>query len=203
MNERDDPLLHAALTHLLAPSGDGSARGEGQPLEESVRRRLEGLLGRSLADVRIHDSDLAADIARRLGADAVTIGGHILGGADQLNPGSGSGFALIAHEAAHAAQQLAPAPVLGSRSDEPARPMFGESGSVSFPPAPHLALAPSGRSGQDGGDPDETAARRVEAVASADRQPRRPTPSLGPDVVAGQVYRMMRDELRLVHERGR
>src|SRR5690348_10234703 len=89
----------------LAPLPD-----PGEPLADQIRQRLERLLGRSLADARLHDHTQAERLTRRLGAAAFTLGRHIyvrpgLARAAEHDPAA---LALLAHEATHVAQQAPP-----------------------------------------------------------------------------------------------
>ncbi|WP_425507986.1 eCIS core domain-containing protein, partial [Tahibacter caeni] len=74
----------------------------GRPLERAQRDWFEPRLGRSLADVRVHDDALAARSARAISAKAYTAGRHVVFGAGQYHPLSAAGRALLAHELAHA-----------------------------------------------------------------------------------------------------
>src|SRR4051794_8709051 len=89
----------------LAPLPD-----PGEPLADQIRQRLERLLGRSLADARLHDHTQAERLTRRLGAAAFTLGRHIyvrpgLARAAEHDPAA---LALLAHEAPPVTQQTPP-----------------------------------------------------------------------------------------------
>src|SRR3954453_13506692 len=78
---------------------------------------VERLLGRSLGDVRVHDSSQAGELAQRLGARAFTAGRHVYVRPELLRPPARSGAALLAHELTHAVEQAgappaAPAPLV-------------------------------------------------------------------------------------------
>jgi hypothetical protein len=79
-----------------------------RPLPSSVRSLLEHRFGASLSDVRIHDGAIAADSARKTGAQAFTVGNDIVFGAGYFDPHSRDGLDLIAHEVAHSLQQRGP-----------------------------------------------------------------------------------------------
>ncbi len=66
---------------------------------------LERMTGRSMGDIRIHDSAQAGELARRLGARAFTVGRDIYVRSELVNTGTPEGKALIAHEATHALEQ--------------------------------------------------------------------------------------------------
>jgi hypothetical protein len=80
-------------------------RGEGQPLPASTRARMEGELGGSFKDVRIHTGPEAGQQARAEGASAFTTGTDIVFDRGEYRPGTPYGDALIAHELAHVMQQ--------------------------------------------------------------------------------------------------
>jgi uncharacterized protein DUF4157 len=77
----------------------------GEPLGASVRGRMEHGLGRSLNQVRIHDSPAAAGAARDVGARAFSVGNHVFFGAGQNRPDTLGGLRLLAHELVHTEQQ--------------------------------------------------------------------------------------------------
>ncbi len=82
-------------------------RGEtGQALRGDVRQRLEPYFGRSLHQVRIHDSPAARQAAAKLGACAFTHKNHIWLGAGA----SQNDTPLLAHEMTHVVQQGYAAP---------------------------------------------------------------------------------------------
>lgn len=82
--------------------------GTGIPLGDDVRRRVESWFGRDLGDVRLHDSEQAAALARRLGAEAFAIKSHVFGPAESLNAKTSRGRGLLAHEITHVIQQTSP-----------------------------------------------------------------------------------------------
>jgi hypothetical protein len=82
--------------------------GTGIPLGDDVRRRVESWFGRDLGDVRVHDSEQAAALARRLGAEAFAIKSHVFGPAESLNAETPRGRGLLAHEITHVIQQTNP-----------------------------------------------------------------------------------------------
>ena len=71
-------------------------------------------IGRSLGDIRIHDSAQAGELVRRLGARAFTVGRDIYVRSDLVNAGTPEGEALLAHEVTHAMEQTG-----GSVADMP------------------------------------------------------------------------------------
>lgn len=104
------------VQRLLA-SSDGAAQPQGRiastlkdadggrPLEPHVRSDMEGRLGTSLPDVRVHTDGGAAGAARDLNARAFTTGHDIYFGSGTYDPSSAHGRALLAHELVHTLQQ--------------------------------------------------------------------------------------------------
>lgn len=85
--------------------GTERTRAGGHALELATRRDLEAHLGHSFADVRVHCGPAADRAARRVGADAYTVGSEIFFRAGQYAPTSRAGRALLAHELTHTVQQ--------------------------------------------------------------------------------------------------
>jgi hypothetical protein len=81
------------------------ARGDGQPLPEHVRARMEQALGADFSAVRIHTGAGAHSLNRSLQARAFTIGQDIFFGRGEYNPASASGQEIIAHELVHSRHQ--------------------------------------------------------------------------------------------------
>jgi hypothetical protein len=110
------PIFPAAAANARGPAGTtipadvppavrDVLRSHGEPLDGAIRSRLETHLGESLGHVMVHADDKAAASARSVDARAYTVGSHIVFGAGQYQPGTPLGDVLLAHEAAHVAQQ--------------------------------------------------------------------------------------------------
>ncbi|MFP3460959.1 DUF4157 domain-containing protein [Arthrobacter globiformis] len=84
---------------------DVVSSGGGQPLEEPVRADMEGRLGHSFSDVRVHTGDAAHDSATSVNAHAYTVGSNIVFQRDKYDPGSDAGRTMLAHELTHVVQQ--------------------------------------------------------------------------------------------------
>jgi hypothetical protein len=65
---------------------------------------MEGQLGQSFADVRIHDGPQAAASAEAVGAEAYTSGRDVVFNRGRYTPGSPEGDGLLAHELGHVAE---------------------------------------------------------------------------------------------------
>jgi hypothetical protein len=113
-----DPMEAAAERAALekngeAPAARGAARFEGtapgivpralasggRPLDEPIRRTFERRFGHDFSTVRVHAGSEEARAARAVGADAFTVGEHIVLG------DMGAPEALLAHELTHVLQQ--------------------------------------------------------------------------------------------------
>jgi hypothetical protein len=77
--------------------------GEGQPLNPSIRRAAEPLLGYNLGEVRVHPHE-ASETAEAVAARAFTVGRHIYFGRGEYNPGTREGMTILLHELAHTTQ---------------------------------------------------------------------------------------------------
>jgi len=104
--------------------------GTGEPLAPSVRARMEGGFGQDLGAVRVHRDTRAAELADAYGAAALTVGQHLVFGANEYAPDTLPGQVLLAHELAHTMQQrdahepaMDAAPAMAE--DEATRAAFG------------------------------------------------------------------------------
>jgi hypothetical protein len=150
--------------------------GAGAGLES--RPAFEGVLGADLSHVLVHRTPFAGRIAAAAQAEAVTVGGRILGSAERLDAGTRRGSALLAHEAAHAVQ--------AGRATPGATGAAG--GGVS---AAAVQRAEGG----------EAEAQAVEASILEAQSARRGRAAVDPEAVAERVYQRLRDDLRLERER--
>jgi hypothetical protein len=80
-----------------------SRYGNGQPLDEPVRRAAEPLLGYDLGLVRIHPYE-ASEMAGAVAARAFTVGRHIYFDRGEYNPSTRDGMGVLLHEVAHTTQ---------------------------------------------------------------------------------------------------
>jgi hypothetical protein len=76
----------------------------GEPLDPAARSYLAAAFRRDFGPVRVHAGERAAASARELGADAYTVGRHIVFGRGRYEPRRPSGVGLLAHELAHTLQ---------------------------------------------------------------------------------------------------
>jgi uncharacterized protein DUF4157 len=110
--EKAPPIVHEAL------------RSPGKPLDTQTRAIFEPRFGRDFSHVRLHTDEKAEASAEAVNAAAYTVGSDVVFGEGRLQPESGAGQQLLAHELTHVAQQTS-----GSR---PATP---EPGSLEVEPA--------------------------------------------------------------------
>jgi hypothetical protein len=80
-------------------------RGQGSPLDDATRSRMEPAFGADFSDVRIHADSEAAQLNQDLGAQAFTHGSDIYFNEGKYNPASQDGERLLAHELTHTVQQ--------------------------------------------------------------------------------------------------
>ena len=88
----------------------------GQALPPPLRAEMEQRFGQDFTGVQIHRGNAAAAAAAgAVGANAFTLGQHIVFGAGHYAPHTNTGRALLAHELAHVVQQSrgGPAPAAG------------------------------------------------------------------------------------------
>jgi hypothetical protein len=84
-----------------------SAGSRGQKLESGHRGRFEKRFGVNLGDVRIFTGELAEEITKAHGAEALTVGDTgmiIMRQSTKFSQGSAAHTALLAHELTHVAQ---------------------------------------------------------------------------------------------------
>jgi hypothetical protein len=97
--------VRAMAEEERSPVLDVVSSGGGQPLEEPVRADMEGRLGHSFSDVRVHTGEAAHNSAASVNAHAYTVGSNIVFQRDKYDPGSDAGKTMIAHELTHVVQQ--------------------------------------------------------------------------------------------------
>lgn len=87
------PIVHQVL------------QSSGQPLDSTTRAFMEPRFGHDFGRIRVHAEDRAAASSRAVGAQAYTVGRHIVFDRGRYAPHTTAGLALLAHELAHAIQQ--------------------------------------------------------------------------------------------------
>lgn len=85
-------------------------RSPGQPLHAESRSYFEPRFGFDFSGVRIHYDQTAAQSAKRIDAEAYTVGSHIAFSEGRYRPGTITGDALLGHELTHVVQQTLASP---------------------------------------------------------------------------------------------
>jgi serine/threonine protein kinase len=98
------PVGGMAATQDLESSVN-RARGSGQPLEVSLRRKLGRAMGADFSGVRVHTDAQSDQLNRSIQAKAFTTGQDVFFRQGEYEPESRGGQELIAHELAHVVQQ--------------------------------------------------------------------------------------------------
>ncbi len=111
-----------------------SLKGQGNPLEEAVRRDMETQFGRDLSAVSIHTDAAAAELCAQIRARAFTVGDDIFFAPGEYAPDSEAGRNLLAHELTHVAQQSSGAKRKVMRLDTPPGGGAGTAGGAGEPP---------------------------------------------------------------------
>ncbi len=81
--------------------------GKGERLDAATRAHFEEKLGTDLGHVRVFRGELAEEVTRSHGAEAVTVGSTgmiLMSGTPDRSAATSQGRALLAHELAHVAQ---------------------------------------------------------------------------------------------------
>lgn len=92
----NDPTLVPPIVHKVLDSPS-------MPLDSSTRVFMEDRFGHDFSRVRIHSDTQAAESAKAVGAQAYTVGQHVVFGRDKYQGAFGN--KLLAHELAHVVQQ--------------------------------------------------------------------------------------------------
>ena len=87
----------------VPPTINLSRSGQGRPLPEAVRRKMESVFNTDFSDVRVH----VGAQAQSIGAVAFTMGSQIHFAPGQYNPNTSHGQRLLGHELTHVMQQRA------------------------------------------------------------------------------------------------
>lgn len=142
------PRPGPATTHQRPPETDVPPEA-GRALPAPVGSRLRAALGPAADGLRVHDDDRSDALARRQGADAVTVGREVFFRHGRLRPAEPAGFGLLAHEATHVLALLRPGASWrratgGGVREEEAEALANER-AVTFGGGPHAALPAAGR----------------------------------------------------------
>ena len=95
----------AGLGSAARGSFESFSSGGGAALPAGVSEQLGAAYGADMSGVRVHDDASSHSAAASMDASAFTYGKDIYFGAGQYQPGTADGDHVLAHEAAHVAQQ--------------------------------------------------------------------------------------------------
>ncbi len=168
--------------------------GHGQRLDEEVRARMEGLIGRDLSGARVHTGPQVERLARHMNAEAFTLGSSVFAPAEAIDPSRPGGAGLLAHELTHLAQQIRPLP-LGRAQD----PELG-GGDPSAHGLPVRRTVAVQRTSTSAGEEEAEAVERAGRSLSGESP--RPAPAeVDVEALAERVYELMRREILTENER--
>ncbi|MDQ1397731.1 MAG: hypothetical protein QOG64_2990, partial [Acidimicrobiaceae bacterium] len=94
-----------AATEAAVDAARSGAAGGGRPLDDPVRRSMEGAFGVGFGDVRVHSGTESKALNERLQAKAFTVGRDIFFRSGVPDGGTSAGQELLAHELTHVVQQ--------------------------------------------------------------------------------------------------
>ncbi|MDD4160947.1 MAG: DUF4157 domain-containing protein, partial [Methanothrix sp.] len=113
--EEEETLQAKSLVQRVGPEGGDAvpqleqslvqARGNGRPLAEGFRGRMESAFGADFSSVRIHSDEQSDRLSRSIQARAFTRGHDIFLRQGEYQPASAGGQRLLAHELTHVVQQ--------------------------------------------------------------------------------------------------
>jgi hypothetical protein len=192
--------MEKILNKYRKPPSRFLQKDEGERLDETTRSSMESLLGHDLRDVRIHQTGQAGEIARKLGAEAFTIGSQVFSDEGALTSPFRQSTGLLAHELTHVVQQTRPMPTTGKTrtirtAENPGVSLVAvqKSSPVSPPEATGSSTARM-----------ETEARRTEITARNRRRTNRNARTeIDPEQIADLVYRIMQTEIWIENDRMR
>lgn len=96
---------NAATINSVPPIVNDVLHSPGESLDPRTRAFMEPRFGHDFSRVRVHTDARAGESARAVGAEAYTVGSHIVFGSHPPSAASSGGRELLAHELAHVVQQ--------------------------------------------------------------------------------------------------
>jgi hypothetical protein len=128
----------------LPTSVEAAVRRTGRPLDAAVRADMEQRFAYDFSRVRVHTDALATESALDVGAQAYTVGQHVVFGGGRYAPATGEGRQLIAHELTHVVQQSGGTSGRAvQRKPEPAKKPGADKPKPTAASAPRLDVTPS------------------------------------------------------------
>ncbi|HMB54938.1 MAG TPA: DUF4157 domain-containing protein, partial [Thermoanaerobaculia bacterium] len=158
------PLVHDVL------------RSPGQALPAAIGAAMGERLGHDFSRVRVHADRRSGESAAALGADAYTVGRHVVFAAGRYAPATSTGADLLAHELVHVRQQaavsggvpsrLAVGPADDRHEAEAERFAFGGGPGPAAPRVQRRLAAPAGPGSAQGGAASAAGAAAGAAAAA-------------------------------------
>lgn len=174
------------------------------PLPPAVRERLRIVIG-AAPIVHVHEGEAADAFVRRERADAVAVGQDVYFRHGRFRPDDEGGFALLAHEAVHAAAATEPnaswlRSTARARADEEVSARAAEAAALPRSIAPVLDVNRAGPLVPERSAPPE--ARPL--AAAVDRAPleRAPAPVIDFRALGRDVHQQLLAQIRSDFERG-
>ncbi len=94
----------SGTTHAVPPAVRNVLSSSGQPLDATTRTFFESRFGHDFSHIRVHTDTAAGESSRAVGAQAYTLGSHIVFAGGRFSPHTVDGRKLIAHELTHTLQ---------------------------------------------------------------------------------------------------
>ncbi len=180
----------------MAVSNNGLPTG--LPDESNLTPWIERLIGRSLGDVRIHDSSQAGTLAGRLGARAFAVGRDVYVRPELLHPLTARSIALLSHEVTHAVEQSGAAPVTAPNPAGLGLP-HAPAGSNNGVPAVQRV---EGGGGNQGAEARAVAVEAAALQALQAQQGKQGAAPPDPEAIAEAVYQRLLRAMQSDQERG-
>lgn len=149
----------------------GRMRGQGRPVPERIRRRMETASGADLGGVRVHVGGESDRLNDTLGARAFTVGSDVFVRRSEYTPGTATGDALLAHELVHSLQQGAAGPASHRDGGHPhtGRPQVGDTAAAEGMRAVRATATPIAQR-----NPGRKQQKSSESTSAKKRQKRHP-----------------------------
>ncbi len=197
----------------------GSQQDSGKVLDEITRVEMESAFGYDLRDVRIHRTKQAGELARKLQAEAFTIGTDIFAAEGKLSSETGEGKGLLVHELTHVIQQTHPKTTIPISNDStelemlhiprlpfmPANSGYPDRAPVLAPQFATSGSAPASRTAtsQQMETEAQTAEQTMRSTSDSTAEEQDRAAQVDAEEIANLVYRLMQQELLVERDRTR
>ena len=125
----------ARATQTAPPSVESVIASPGAALDPEARIAAETHFGHDFSRIRVHSDPAAAKSAEDVGAEAYTVGQHIVFNENRYSPRSAEGRSLLTHELTHTIQQEGAARTSSIPIGSPHAPAEAEAQRASTQPA--------------------------------------------------------------------